>query len=235
MANQRIGVVGNDQTDPALPELNVAVIPTAQGNALVTSAVFTGTLEVNLDLGNDEVAIGGPDSTDTRRLFRGRDDGGGRNVIETVPVLLGSQTLALGKAEDTAHVSGDAGVQALAVRRDVLISPGDDGDYVPLSTDQSGRLHTIPRQDQGSTVQQGVTAVGGSSTSIAGSNSQRRAITIQNRGPGPLYIRPDAAASTSSFLLANGESRTWDKSVTVEWFGISNGAGASAVVISEEN
>jgi hypothetical protein len=45
--------------------------------------------------------------------------------------------------EDEAHSTGDAGVMALAVRRDTAAaSSGTDGDYEPLQTDDTGRLRT---------------------------------------------------------------------------------------------
>jgi len=45
------------------------------------------------------------------------------------------------KAEDAAHADGDAGVMALAVRRDTsAASSGATGDYEPLQTDSLGRL-----------------------------------------------------------------------------------------------
>lgn len=47
----------------------------------------------------------------------------------------------LGKAEDSAHSSGDIGAMALAVRSDAGGSLVDtDGDYTPLSVDSSGAL-----------------------------------------------------------------------------------------------
>jgi len=66
------------------------------------------------------------------------------NVIITgsLPAIEpGVGALNLGKAEDTAHTSGDVGTMALAVRNDAGVSLcGSDGDYVPLSTDSSGAL-----------------------------------------------------------------------------------------------
>ena len=46
----------------------------------------------------------------------------------------------LGKAEDTAHSSGDVGVMTLAVRQDSQADFGADGDYVPLSINGGGEL-----------------------------------------------------------------------------------------------
>jgi len=45
-------------------------------------------------------------------------------------------------AEDAAHTSADLGTMALAVRKDTATAlSGTDGDYTPLVTDASGRLH----------------------------------------------------------------------------------------------
>lgn len=50
--------------------------------------------------------------------------------------------LTLRKAEDAAHASSDPGIMALAVRTDTAVArAGTDGDYIPLITDSSGRLH----------------------------------------------------------------------------------------------
>lgn len=77
------------------------------------------------------------------------------NVSGTVSLPTGAATLAeqqtqstalqlidnLVLAEDAAHVSGDAGVQALAVRKDSGAAiAGADGDYSPLQVDANGNL-----------------------------------------------------------------------------------------------
>lgn len=49
------------------------------------------------------------------------------------------------KAEDAAHASGDQGLMLLAVRQDTAAAlAGTNGDYLPLITDSTGRLHTAP-------------------------------------------------------------------------------------------
>lgn len=68
------------------------------------------------------------------------------NIAGTVTigtsVTPGTGATHLGKAEDAAHASGDVGVMALAVRQDTASQLADtDGDYSPLITDASGRLH----------------------------------------------------------------------------------------------
>ena len=49
---------------------------------------------------------------------------------------------ALSHAEDAPHVSGDAGIEMLAVRADTAASSGANGDYVTLIEDSTGHLWT---------------------------------------------------------------------------------------------
>jgi len=56
----------------------------------------------------------------------------------------GTTAIALGKAEDAAHASGDVGVMSLSVRQNTAAAlGGTDGDYQPLITDANGRLHVV--------------------------------------------------------------------------------------------
>lgn len=211
---------------------DIGYLSTAFGPALLVAIAGAPiTLTVNLDLADDEVAIGGPDAAGVRQLFQGRADGA-NNVLETVPVLVGSQTLALGKAEDTPHVSGDVGVFLLAILRTVLGAEGANGDYVGLIVDSFNRLYIADKGQ--STPGISVVAVGAVSTLLVGSSTVRRAITIQNRGPGPLRIAPGTPALATHFNLASGESKTFSETSVSLWNGISNAAGASAVIITED-
>lgn len=150
-------------------------------------------------------------------------------------VTPGTGAANLGKAEDAVAGSGDVGVMALVVRRDADAADGADGDYVALHTDAVGRLKV---DDIGSGPSQdavlAVTAVAAVSVAIAAADATRRAITIQNRGPGPLYVNPSGAALVTHFRLGNGDSKTFQHAAGSAWTGISNGAGASAVVITED-
>lgn len=48
--------------------------------------------------------------------------------------------IALSHLEDTAHVSGQAGLMPLGVRQDVVAPLAADGDYIPFSMDRNGSL-----------------------------------------------------------------------------------------------
>jgi hypothetical protein len=214
-------------------EAMIGWLATASGNAmLVAIAGAPIVISINLDLADDEVAIGGPDSAGVRRLFQGRVDGA-NNIQESVPVLTGAQTLTLGKAEDTPHVSGDVGVFMLAVLQSAMGPMGAPGDYVGLTVDDFNRLYIADKGQ--STPAIAVVAVAAASVLLIASSTTRRAVTIQNRGPGPLYIAPGTPATTAHFLLANGESKTFRDTPVSLWNGISNAAGASAVIITEAN
>lgn len=61
--------------------------------------------------------------------------------VDVTRITPGTGATNLGKAEDTAHATGDVGIQVLAVRNDAGVSfVGADGDYIPLSTDPDGNL-----------------------------------------------------------------------------------------------
>lgn len=70
-------------------------------------------------------------------------DGGQQAMANSVPVVIASDQDFV-KAEDAAHSSGDKGIPALAVRKDTAAAlAGTDGDYTPLESDASGRLHAL--------------------------------------------------------------------------------------------
>lgn len=60
----------------------------------------------------------------------------------------------IGHAEDSAHASGDGGIMALAVRQDAAAAlSGTDGDYSPLSVDDTGHLRVVARTTTGQLTQ----------------------------------------------------------------------------------
>lgn len=63
-------------------------------------------------------------------------------VVDVAAIVPGTSATSLGKAEDSAHASGDTGVMFLAVRKDTPTAlAGADGDYAPLEVDASGNTH----------------------------------------------------------------------------------------------
>ncbi len=85
------------------------------------------------------------------------------------------------RIEDVQHVSGEAGVMALAVRNDVLAAlAGTDGDYAPLQVNASGALF----------IQEGAAL-------------DVSAATVTIAGTGTLVVQEDGAALTSLQLIDN--------------------------------
>lgn len=67
-------------------------------------------------------------------------DGAVADVSAAAPLPVDLSTLK--KLEDDAHASGDPGIMALVVRKDVAAAlAGTDGDFIPLIVDSVGRLH----------------------------------------------------------------------------------------------
>lgn len=114
-------------------------------------------------------------------------------------------------AEDAAHVSGDKGVQALAVRKDTAAGLASlDGDYHPLEVDVNGRLHVL---DQNSAAIK--TAVELIDDAIAGTEMQVDVVTS---------ALPTGAA-TSALQTQPG--------VDIGDVTVNNAAGAAAVNIQD--
>ena len=67
------------------------------------------------------------------------------------PINPGTGATNLGKAEDTAHASGDVGVLNLGVRNDnALVNLTDaNGDNAPIATNIKGALFSVPYYDSG--------------------------------------------------------------------------------------
>ena len=62
--------------------------------------------------------------------------------VDITSIIPGTGATNLGKAEDTAHTSGDTGTLMLGVRNDSAVTGLSDanGDYTPIATDSNGRL-----------------------------------------------------------------------------------------------
>jgi len=85
-------------------------------------------------------------------------------------------------AEDSAHTSGDVGLQILAVRQDTLAASVDaDGDYASLKVDADGRLYVAASltsdiaddaADAGNPIKVGSRAVDGALTAVSASDDR---------------------------------------------------------------
>jgi len=114
-----------------LPTNGTGVIATVGAVTAITNALPAGTNAIGKLAANSGVDIGDVDITS---------------------VIAGTGATNLGKAEDTAHTTGDTGVFALGVRNDTLADvTTTTADYSQVSTDLKGRVMTAgaPRSLKG--------------------------------------------------------------------------------------
>ncbi len=94
---------------------------------------------------------------------------------------------ALSKAEDAVHVSGDLGIQALAVRKDTQGSNAADGDYTSLQTWSEGSLKVVDTAN-GSLLQQQVIVANTATALPTTSLASRKTLRIQNSGAASFWV-----------------------------------------------
>ena len=95
-------------------------------------------------IADSDKLLSGIISTDGSTLITDTLEGGKQGLDVYVINSSLTTTVASDHAEDAAHVSGDTGSFALAVRNDSEGSLVDtDGDYAPLQVDASGRLRVV--------------------------------------------------------------------------------------------
>lgn len=113
-------------------------------------------------------------------------------TIDSQTLSIQNTLTALSKAEDSAHVSGDQGIQTLAVRND---TPGSlvsaNGDYAPLQVDALGNLR-----------------VSGTIT-LAGQYAEDSAAVSGDTGLFALGVRRDTTGAQTSASGDYSEIQTW--------------------------
>lgn len=121
-------------------------------------------------------------------------------AISSTSFVPGTAATNLGKAEDVAHVSGDTGVFALAVRNDGSATSfsGTNGDYTPVATDDQGNVFIVRKAQTSSTTS---VASSASNVTILAANNARKGATITNDSSVVLYIKLGTTASTSSYTV----------------------------------
>jgi len=124
----------------------------------------------------------------------------------------------LSHAEDVAHVSGDAGIQTLAVRNDVLVSLADtDGDYAPLQVDASGALYTYLTGSDPLTINDAALADGtilskadtlltpATAENVVGTNlASRKYLLVYNNDNRKMYIGGSGVSASTGFPVSPG-------------------------------
>lgn len=108
-----------------------------------------------------------------------------------------SEVEGLSHAEDAAHVSGDMGIQALAVRKDSQASNAADGDYTSLQTWSEGSLKVVDIAN-GSLLQQRVTVADTATALPSSALASRKTLMIQNAGSSSFWVGSATVTDTGA-------------------------------------
>src|SRR5262245_38203833 len=106
-----------------------------------------GTIVTLLKAILDQLRRGGGTSSSVTVTSSALPTGASTSANQTTEINL---LTALSKAEDSVHVSGDQGVQVLAVRNDGGSALAANGDYIPFTTDSAGSLRVAITSGAGS-------------------------------------------------------------------------------------
>jgi len=130
--------------------------------------------------------------------MRVRDD----DANTTLTSLL-TEIQNLSHAEDVAHVSGDMGIQSLAVRKDAQgTNTSADGDYASLLTWSEGSLKTVDIAN--STILQQQVSVSSTAAQVPAANlANRKVLMLQNTSAARIWI--GSATVTTSGATAGIE------------------------------
>jgi hypothetical protein len=143
-------------------------------------------------------------------------DNVGQLRVTVGAVVPGTGATNLGKIEDAAHVTGDVGVMALAVRNDAGTAlAGTNGDYAPFSVDANGNLRTT------------VTGIVAGTAATQLCKAEDAVAANGDAGVMTLAVRRDTLVSSTS---ANGDYSTFSvDALGALWTRI---AGVTTVVLS---
>lgn len=119
--------------------------------------------------------------------------------------------------EDLPHVSGDMGTMAFAVRSDTAAAlGGTDGDYQPLITDASGRLHVL---DQNSAAMAADVAETNLFTSAGKTIIANMEFLALSNTQGTTVVHANTVGSRFALMGLQGATNTTGATVTVQEVG----------------
>ena len=143
---------------------------------------------------------------------------------------------ALSKAEDSAHVSGDQGIMALAVRDDAggsLVSA--DGDYTPLSINNSGELRvagSFSTSCPNSSIVNTATTVNNTATDLVGTDlANRQDVWVANRGNRPVFIGGSGVTAANGYPLPRGSFMNICAGANIDLHGITASGTADVRIL----
>lgn len=131
----------------------------------------------------------------------------------------------LRKLEDAVHGSGDSGLMSLAVRNDAQTPLAADGDYIPLTTDDTGALYVANTFDAAlanTSIANDVNTLAVASTAedvVASPLSNRKYLFIYNADNRRIFVGASGVTTANGFPVSPGsylELRA-GASIDIEW------------------
>lgn len=149
---------------------------------------------------------------------------------------ISSTLTALSKAEDAPSVSGDQGIQALAVRKDAQgTNVSTDGDYSSLITWSEGSLKVVDIAN-GTILQQQVSVTNVAAQVPAANLANRKSLMIQNTGANKLWIGSSTvttAGATTGIELPANSFMELEAGPALNIFAVKVGAAANTLNVLE--
>lgn len=127
-------------------------------------------------------------------------------TIDSQTLSTSNSLIALSKAEDDVHASGDKGIQALAVRKDSSGSSAANGDYTSIQTWSEGSVKVVDVSNA-AILQQRVAVTTTAAAVPAVALANRRSIMIQNAGIASVFVGSatvTASGVTTGIEIAKG-------------------------------
>lgn len=151
-------------------------------------------------------------------------------TIDSQTLSIQNTLIALSKAEDAAHSSGDQGIQALAVRKDAQGSNvSADGDYSSLQTWSEGSLKVVDVAN--GTILQSQVSVTDTAAQVPASNlANRKTLMLQNTGANKLWIGSSTvttSGATAGIELPPNAFIELECGPAVNVFAVKNGAAGN--------
>lgn len=196
-------------------------------DVLARLVTMNGVLDdISVDTGNIATSVDNID-TSTAAIAISVDN------IDTNTGNIDTTLAGLSHLEDDAHVSGDAGIQALAVRQDTLAnSTSADGDYASLKVNVNGALYVkhdgdldvsdIANTDLANTA----TTVGVAATDLVGTDlAARKFAYVYNNGNKTGFIGDSSVTTANGFPLSPGSYLELRIGAAIDLYAISTSAG----------
>jgi len=133
-----VSINASGETIVALSATDNGVLDTVASGVLTDDAAFT----LGSGKGTMMMGFAGTQSVDANDSGAVAMETNGSLHVAATNIVPGVAATNLGKAEDAAAASGDTGVMALVVRKDIAECLAQDGDYQPMQCDVDGTIRT---------------------------------------------------------------------------------------------